>query len=130
DSEVGENGHPGGEGGPGSCTVDALVEVGHPPSTTDADLDDASAPTRGSDAHRDLVDELFGQVFDTGPGEERQRRIPADEAGAGDDVHPGLGREGAVVVDVAAVADAGRVDERAAAEFVEPAQFRDGLLVG
>ena len=64
-----------------------------------------------ADADGDLVDELVGEVVDARALEERQRGVAADEAGAGDDVHAGLRRQRLVVVDVAAVADAGGVDE-------------------
>ncbi len=88
----------------------------------------ARAPV-SADADGDLVDELLGQVVDAGPLEERQRRVAADEAGARDDVDAGLGGQGLVVVDVAPVADAGGVDEGAAAVLVEQAELGDGLLV-
>ena len=43
-----------------------------------------------ADADGDLVDEVLGQILHARPGEERQRGVAADEAGAGDDVHAGL----------------------------------------
>lgn len=82
-----------------------------------------------ADTDGDLVDELPRQVVDVGVREVRQSGVAADEAGAGDDVHAGLRGQRLVVVDVTAVADAGGVDERAAAQLVEAAQLGDGLLV-
>ena len=67
-----------------------------------------------ADADGDLVHELAHEVVDAGAREEAQRGVAADEAGGRDDVHAGLRRQRLVVVDVAAVADAGGVDEGAA----------------
>src|SRR5690606_38869872 len=129
DRQMGEDRHARGEGGAGGGPVDALVEVGHAAAAADADLDDAGEAAGVADADGDLVDELPHEVVDVGAGEVRQRGVAADEAGAGDDVDAGLRRQRLVVVDVAAVADAGGVDEGAAAVLVERAQLRDGLLV-
>ena len=129
DREVSEDRHAGGKCGARGGPVDALVEVGHPASPADAHLDHAGEAAGVADAHGDLVHELSGQVLDARAGEEGERGVATDESRACNDVHAGLGREGLVVVDVPAVADARGIHESTAAALVKLAEFGHRLGV-
>src|SRR5690606_8283902 len=82
-----------------------------------------------ADTDRELMDELVGEVLDARLGEVLESSVSAHEAGGGDDVDTGLLGDRLVVVDVAAVADAGGIHEGLPAVVGELAQLRDGLLV-
>ncbi len=127
DGQVGEDGDAGGGRGAAGRAVDPFVQVGHPAAAAHTDFDDPGLAAGVADADRDLVDELRGEIVDGGPGEEGQRGVAADEAGAGDDVHAGLGRQRLVVIDVPAVADPGGFDKGPPTVGGELAQLGDGL---